>query len=448
MRILIIGAGDAGKNLAAKLCEMSHDVVVIDRSAERLATLEARFDILTVQGSGSSPDVLETAEVEKADLLIAVTNLDEVNILACQYAHAAGVPYTVARISDPSIVRSKRLNFQELGVDLMISHKEVAAEEIFDILRYPGLLESVDLLDGRVLAAGIRIESDSPLLEAPLGDFTSEAIFTKIRFVAVLRQDRLSIPHGDTCFMAGDDVYVAVKPADLAEFLNWACPGRQPFDKVVVAGGGDLGLEVARRLDTVSIPAVLLERNAARAEVCAKALHEILVLHGNASDQETLINAGVGPNTAFVAVTGDQELNIISCILADKMGAALTVANVAKPEYVPIIKSLSLLDRVVSPHLSMINAILHFVRGKHIKAAARLHKVPGEFLHVAIRKRHRWAGKMVRQLKVPSDSVIVTVLRGDEIRVPTGDLTIEAGDQLVMFALPEKVEQVLSLFKN
>jgi len=448
MRILVIGAGNTGRHLVAKLCEMNHDVVVIDRYPDPLAALETQFDVLTVQGPGSSPDVLKEAEMPKADLLIAVTNREEVNILACQFAHAAGVQYKVARVANPVMVRSGGLDFEKLGVDLMVSHKEETAGEVVDVLRHPGLLESVELLGGRVLVAGFTAKADTPLLDTSLVEFKSELLHRKIRFVAVMRDGELSLPHGDTRFKAGDDIYVAVRPEDLSELLNWAYPGREPFNKVLVAGGGDLGLEVARRLEKQSIPAVLLEADFDRAETCSAELNKILVMCGNASDQDTLIEAGVGANTAFVALTGDEELNIISCILANKLGAVLTVANVAKPEYVPIIRSLNLLDRVVSPHLSMINAILHFLRGRHIRAAARLHKVPGELLHVVVPPRHRWVGKTVKQLKIPGDSVIATVLRGEEIRVPTGDLAIESGDHLVVFALPDKVEQVQAVFKK
>jgi len=448
MRILIIGAGRTGCHLSARLCEMGHDLVVIDRTSDRLVALEAQHDILTIVGSGADPDILEKAEVGKADLLIAVTDRDEVNVLACQYAHAAQVPNTVARIANPALTRSEKLDLGQLGVGLMVSHKEEAASEVVDILRHPGLLEAVELLDGRQLVVGFRVTAASPLLQAVLAGFKSEEILTKARFMAILRGDNTILPRGDTRVMAGDDIYVAVKPDDLEELLQWACPGRQPFGKVVVAGGGELGLDVARRLEKEGIPVVLLEANPERAEICSAALDKSLVLRGSASDQEMLIEAGVGPKTAFLAVTGEEELNIISCILADKLGAAFTIAHVVKPEYAPIIRSLRLLDRVVSPHLSMINSILHFVRGRHVKAAARLNRVPGELLHVVVPERHRWVGKTISRLKIPGDSVIATVLRGEAIRVPTGDLKIETGDQLVVFALPDDVEHVQALFKK
>ncbi|MBL7114422.1 MAG: Trk system potassium transporter TrkA [Kiritimatiellae bacterium] len=448
MRILIVGAGKTGHNLALKLCEMDHDVVVVDHNSEQLAALDAQLDVMTVVGSGSSPDVLEKAEVAKADLVVAVTSLDEANILACEFAHAAGVPHKVARVTNSAFARSSVLDFKSLGVDLMISQNEEVSREIFDILCNPGLTESVELLDGRLVIVGVRVRADGPLLRGALAEFQSDPMVASVRFVAVVRGERLSLPRGNTHFEVGDDIYVATRPEALPSFLDWMYPGRHAFEKTVVAGGGGLGLDIAQRLEGVRMPVVLLERDADRAGECSDVLHKTLVMHGDASDREMLVNAGVGPETAFVAITGDEELNIISCILAHKLGAAFSLAQVANPDYAPVVRSLGLLDRVVNPHQSMVNAILHFVHGRHVKAAAQLHRAPGELLHVAIREGHRWVGKPVHRLKMPGECVLATVLRDEQIHVPTGDLVIQAGDQLVIFSLPKDVERVQGAFKS
>jgi len=460
---------------------MSHEVVVVDKVPERLASLEAQLDIMTVIGSGSSPDVLEKAELAKADLLIAVTNSDEVNLLACICAREAGVANTVARIVNPALLESPLLDYKRLGVDCLVCQNQEAADELFEIIKNPGLLESVWLLEGRALIARVQVRPASPLLNGTLADLSvahataeettpdsgatsvSEVrqmpaqadtdgavanLIARVRFITALRGDVSFLPRGNARFEVGDDLYVAVLPGDLSQFLDWVYPGRHAFGKSVIAGGGGLGLDLARRLEAASIPAVLLERDATRAEECCDVLHKTLVLHGDASDQEMLVNAGLGTNTAFIAITEDEELNIISCMLANKLGAPLTVALVSKPEYVPVIRNLGLLSRVVSPHLSMTNAILHFVRGKHVRAATWLHKAPGELLHVVVREGHRWAGKPISQLKMPGECLIATVLRGDTIHIPTGDLTLEEGDQLVIFALPADVGRVQNMFKR
>ena len=206
MRILIVGAGNTGRNLASKLCDMDHDVVVVDRLAEHLTALDAHLDVMTVLGHGSSPDVLERAELAKADLLVAVTSMDEVNIVACQYAHAVGVSNTVARVADPAIARSSLLDFKQLGVDLLISQNGELSREIHDILRHPGLTESLELMEGRLTVAGVRVRETTPLLQGPLASLQADPMTAQLRFIAILRGDDLILPHGDTHLEVGDEL--------------------------------------------------------------------------------------------------------------------------------------------------------------------------------------------------------------------------------------------------
>ena len=427
---------------------MHHDVVIIDPSQARLNQLESEVDVLTIVGSGCSPATLSQAEVAKADLLIAVSNRDEVNILSCQLAHAAGVAHKVARVSDPSMPRAQNVDWKQLGIDHLISHKEETAREIARILRNPGALELVELLEGRINVVGIRIVPDSRLLDGTLMDIREDDLFSRLRFVAVVRGEELLIPSGETRFETGDEVYVALRPPDLTDLLDWAHPKRPSYNRVVIAGAGDLGMELARHLDGTSAATTLLEQNPDRAAHCASQLNKVLVLNADATDQDTLASAGIGPDAAFIAITGDEELNIVSCILANKLGAGFTLAQVAKPEYVPIIRTLSLLDRVVSPHLSMINAILHFVRGHNIKSAALLHKLPGELLQISVPPRHRWIGKTIRDLKAPKGAVMVAALRSESVHIPTGEFEIQADDQLVIFCKPETVKRIEKAFQK
>lgn len=449
MRILIVGAGNAGRHLAAKLSEERHDIVIVDRDEAALNEVASQLDIQTVPGEGSSPRVLEKAGLAKTDLLVAVTDKDEVNILACAFAQAAGVPHKVARVSNPDFIHSNStFDLRKMGIDLVISQKEECADEIFTVLRMPGTIEAVDMLDGRVLAVGVKVHMDSPLVLQTLKNFPRPELLQHIRFIGLMRGDELLIPKGDTQLMIGDDIYFCGDPAIVTEFLAWACPEHEKFEKIIIAGGGDLGLQLALRLDKTGTPIVLIERNAERAEACSLQLDRALVIKGDALDQETLENAGIINGSAFVAATGSDENNIMICLLAEKAGATFTLAQVTKPEYVPIIGSLSLLDRAVSSHMSMINAILHFVRGKNVKAAALLHKLPGELLDVALAPGHRWVDKPVRTLRIPNGVLIATILRGSDILPPTGDQVLREGDHLVLFAVPEAVGKVEGLFRG
>lgn len=449
MRILIIGAGNAGRHLAGKLSEERHDIVIIDNDEDALQEISAQFDIQTVQGEGSSPRVLEEAGLSKADLVVAVTDRDEVNILACAYAQAAGVAHKVARVSNPDFIHSEsKFDLRRMGIDLVISQKEECAQEIFTVLRMPGTLEAVDMLEERVLAVGIKVHMDSPLVMQSLKHFPNPDLLQKIRLIAIMRgADEVMIPRGDTQLMIGDDIYFVGEPEAVHEFLEWACPEHERFEKVIVAGGGDLGLQLSLLLEKSGIPVVLIERNADRAEECSRRLDKALILRGDALEQETLENAGVVHGSAFVAVTGSDENNIMICLLAEKAGSTFTLAQVTRPEYVPIISSLSLLDRAVSAHMSMINAILHFVRGKNVKAAALLHRLPGELLDVMVPAGSIWCNKPIKNQRIPVGILIATVLRAEQIIPATGDLVLQAGDRLVVFAMPEAVAKVEALFK-
>ncbi len=448
MRILIIGAGNAGRHLAGKLSVERHDIVIIDNDDEALKEIAALYDIQTVRGEGSSPRILEEAGLGKADLVVAVTDRDEVNILACVYANAAGVAHKVARVSNPDFIHAdSRFDLRRMGIDLVISQKEECAQEIFTVLRMPGTLEAVDMLEQRVLAVGLKVHMDSPLVLQCLRTFSHPDMLQKVRLMALMRGEELLIPKGDTQLMIGDDIYFVGEPTAVHEFLEWACPEHERFEKVIIAGGGDLGLQLAILLENSGTPVVLIEQNADRAEECSRRLDKALVMRGDAIDQETLVNAGVVHGSAFVAVTGSDENNIMICLLAEKAGSTFTLAQVTRPEYVPIVNSLSLLDRVVSAHLSMINAILHFVRGKNVKAAALLHRLPGELLDVVVPANSVWCGKPIKSQRIPNGMMIATVLRGDLVVAATGDLVLEAGDRLVLFALPQTVSKVEALFQ-
>lgn len=449
MRIVIIGAGASGQNLAEMLCSMHHDVVLIDRRQQALDHVSAELDILTIEGEGSSPATLDQAEIAKADLVVAVTNTDEVNILACMYARKKGAKHTVARIADQNLISEDSFDLQDLGLDAAISHKEACATEVFDVLHMPGVMEVTPLFNGGIMAISVNMPSNSPLLDTPLKQFSAEPWFMKVRFIGLVRDQKLQIPHGNTTLREKDDVYLVLQPEHAEPFLDWLFANqRAHFEKVIVAGCGDLGLSLATRLETTSLETVLIESDRNRAEFCSEILDHSLVIHGNASDRSTLKETGIRSNTAFVATTGDDELNILSCVLARQLGASFTIAQINKAEYVPIIDNLGLLDRVVSPHLSMIKAILRFVRGKNVQDVALFHKLPGELLEVSLGNKSSLCGQQVRDLELPKGAIVAAVQRDAQCFVPTGDLTLLENDHLVLYCLPSVIDKLQSLFQK
>jgi trk system potassium uptake protein TrkA len=448
MKAIIVGAGNVGGNLARKLCEERYDVVLVDVALSAVEKAGERLDILTIPGNGADPRTLLKAGIEEADLLAAVTARDEVNILSCVCARAAGVRHKVARLANAAMLSGRLdLHLGDLGVDFAVSPNQECAREILGLIRLPGAVEIVGLFEGRAAAAGLRVSSESPLLRTTLKNFPDTEFLRRLRFIALRRGDHILTPTGDTQLMIGDEVYLAGPTDALPTYADVMMPDRPQIKKVIVSGGGNLGFALARQLEASDLETVVLEADEETAEACSGGLRRALVVRSDGVSSDALREVGVDEHTAFVATTDDDEMNIISCLLAEKSGASLTIAQVIKPEYVPVIESLSLLDRVVSTHLSVVNAVLRFVRGRNVRSMAQLQTVPGELIEVVIREDMPWAGKAIRDLRMPKGTIIACTERAGEVRVPTGDLVIQPGDRLAIYALPEMISRLHSVLK-
>ncbi|NCD33753.1 MAG: Trk system potassium transporter TrkA [Spartobacteria bacterium] len=448
MRIIIIGAGNTGFNLTAKFCTENHDIVVIDTDGEKLEAVASQFDVLTLQGEGSNPQLLEEAQLAKADMLVAVTSRDEINILACAIAATMGVKYKIARVSNTQLLHYKKFNLQSLGVDLAINQKEECARELFNIIRMPGAMEVIDIQDGRIFAVGLTVPEDCPITQGTLSSFWGQEWINSIRVIGIMRGEAMTVPRGNTTVEPGDEVYFVGRPDDCLTFISWLRPNYKPFQKVIIAGGGDTGIHLASWLEKSNFQTVLLEQDADRAHICSGELHKTVVINDDALNRDVLEDISMKNKTAFVAVTGDDESNIISCLLASKQGADFTMARVNKPKYAPVINSLHLLDRTVSSHQSMVNSILHFIRGKHIKSAFVMHKLPGELLDVVITERSPWVNTQISKLKIPRGAIIATISRNNEIHTATGDFVILSGDRLVIFAIPQAMSKIQTIISR
>jgi trk system potassium uptake protein TrkA len=446
MRIVIIGAGNAGQQLAKRLCEERHSVVMVDVSADALAGAEATLDILTICGSGANPATLEEAQLDRSDLLIAVTDNDETNILACLLAHSVGVSKKVARVTDPEYLnRSSHYNLQEMGIDLVINQKQECAREVFNMLQMPGALEAFDLFAGKVMVAGFSINSRSPLLDRTPAECDRLDLIQNVRLIAIRRKNTLVVPHGDTVFRKNDLVYLVGMKDDITAFSDWICSDIKPFEKVIIAGGGDLGLMLAKFIET-EFECVLLEQNEERARLCSSELNKTLVLRADALTETALEESGLHDRTAFVALTGDDEGNIMNCLMAQKKGASFTATQITRTDFVDVVEQLYLVNRVVSPYISTTNAILHYLRSQKVQAASLLHNLPGELLDVIITSKSKTAGKKIQEIKMPKSSIIATILRDNEVLTATGDVKLTLEDRVLIFCHPSAVKKIQSLF--
>jgi trk system potassium uptake protein TrkA len=450
MRILVVGGGRGGQHLVATLCQEGHDVVVVDRDGDALAKMESQADVLTIRGNGSNPVVLDEAGLGRAEVLVALTNNDDANIVACQYARQLGTPNRVARITNPDYLRGKTaFSLSEAGVDLVVSKTGSVANELYNIITHPGTTEVADLCEGKVQVVGFRVHMDSPLIRAPLQEALGAERASRVRAIAALRGQELIIPRGDTQLLIGDDVYVTGQPGELRELIQWASPESASYAKIIIAGGGSLGLNLAQRLEAGGgPPVVLIEHDKKTALACSSVLERTLVLHGSALSEEMLQEVGIVPGTAFVASTGSDENNMISCLLAEKLGAKFTLAQINKPEYLSIINGQSLLDRAVSSYVAMSETVLNYLHRRRIKAATLLHGLPGEILDVSLSPAHPWVGKQVQQLAMPKGSMIAALVRQGEAMVPTGQLVLRSEDRMLLFAHHGAIAKLEALFRT
>jgi trk system potassium uptake protein TrkA len=446
---VIIGAGDAGQRLAARLCEEKHDVVLVDHRAQPLEDISSELDVQTIQGNGTSPRILEQAGVARAGLVAAVTDRDEVNILAAVFAHAAGAQHTAVRVSNDELTTRQHLeHLSRLGIGLVVNEHDECAREVLSVLSMGGAKELVRMVGGRIQAVGLDVPPGSHLLAGPLRHFPRPDVLHAVRLIAVMRRERLLMPHGDLQFEVKDTIYCVGKPDDVRAFLDVVRPDRTPVQKVLVAGGGDLGLRLARHLERTDKKVIVIEEDAARAHDCSASLEKGMVIAGNALDRLVLEEIGIAPHTAIVASTGNDENNIIVCLLAQKLGAAFGVAVVSNPEYVPIINEARLLDRAVSPYLTTMNAILRFVRGTNIRATTLLQNVPGELLEIHVSAGSKWVGKSLKDARLPRRAVVAAVVRGEEAGVATGDTVLREGDRLIVFAPLGAAARLESVFRK
>lgn len=447
MRIIIVGAGSAGRNLAYRTHGLGHDVIVIDQDPAALTEIEAELDVLTIVGQGSTPSVLEKADVAKCDLFVAVTSSDEVNLVACHVARRSGAGHTVTRLSEASYATSPLFDLKGFGVDESISLYEHCAEEIFEVLRTPGTFEATTLFDGKIEAFGLKLPCCSPLIGKPLSEFKTLDHIADVRLIGLLRKAELKIPRGTTVCQPEDDLYAVLTPGNRVDFMDWVHGGESPkYRKVVIVGGARLGIALSRRVEQTPLECVLIESDRATAERASEDLQRTLVMNADPTHSATLKDVGLDGETAFVSVTTDEETNIVSCIQAKDLGAGFTVSRINRPEYVPVIDKLRLLDRVTSPYLSLIRAILAHVRGDVITDVGLFYHIPGELQEVSIPPGNKWSGQALAKVDLPEAAVVAAVQRGEQTFVPSGDVVLEANDRLAVYSLPGTIHRIRSVF--
>jgi trk system potassium uptake protein TrkA len=443
LKIVIVGAGEVGFHIASRLAFEKKDVVVIDKSPEALRRVSESLDVQAVQGCGSNPKILEEVGVKAADLLLAVTDSDETNLIACLFAGILS-PATIrlARIrGEEYLLYEDALREPPYGIDVLINPEAEAVKTVVRLLQVPGAVDVGEFAEGRIKVIGVRLDGSCPVNGTKLVDLRKKTGEQKILVVAIKREDRLIIPSGDDQLQEGDMIYFVSEEKELKAALKIFGKSAERFNRVLLVGGGNLGFKLAKALEGLSIHTKLIEKDPDRCRELAEHLDKVIVLHGDGSEQGILEEENVRDMDVVATLTGDEETNILTSLLAQRLGAQKTVTRISKFSYFPLVSAIGL-DHIVSSRLAAINTILQHVRRGKVLSAMALKGEEAEVLEAVALETSDVVGKPLRNISFPKGALVVTIIRGDEVIIPTGESVIEPEDRIIILSTRQAIPQV------
>lgn len=435
MRIVIVGAGEVGFHIARRLSSEDKDVVVIDRNQAALRRVAEQLDVQHVLGSGSSPRVLEEAGIKGADTLLAVTDSDEANLIACFFANALAPNLTkVARIRNEEYTDYQDALARDiLNISMVINPEVETVNSVLNMLRLPGVREISEFADGRINMLGVRVQAGHPLDGLRLIQLRQSFEGLRIVIAAIVRDGELIVPSGRDTVEADDLVYFVCEKGEVERTLERFGMLRPPAREVLIVGGGNIGLRLAKALEADGCRVKLVEADAARCEVLAARLEKTTVLLGDGTDQELLREENAPGMDAVIAFTGDDETNVLTCLLVKSMGVGQTIARVNKFPYVPLIQAIGV-ENVVSTRLSAINSILHSIRRGKVLSTVSLQGDEAEIMEAIALDHSGIVEKPIRDLDLPRGALILCMMRGNDVIIPTGDTTIRPQDRILILS--------------
>ncbi len=446
MKIVIAGAGDVGFHLAELLAYEDKDIVLIDTDQDVLDYASTHLDVLTIKGDSGSPTVLERADVERANLFLAVTTSEKTNLMSAILAKKLGARQTIARVNSVEYLSEENKEmFRELGIDTLISPQELAAAEITRLVQQCSFTDIFEFENGKIALAGITLEEGSRLVNVPLSNFKQFCTVDNVRPIAVLRGHQTIIPHGDTVLRRGDHVYFITKRANINELNELVGKRKVKLKNVMIIGGTSLALATAKRLEN-DYNVTLIEKDKDVCKELADTLKNTLIIHGDPSNINLMEEEGLSRMDAFIALTPNSETNIIASLTAKNFGVYKTIAQVENKEYTHISQNIGV-DTLINKKLIAANNIFRFVRKGRIEAITSLHGVDAEVIEFVVTKSNQLTRKNLRELHFPQTALIGGVIRGEESLIPNGDFRLEINDRVIVFAMPEAIAKVEQLFR-
>lgn len=453
MRAIVVGAGDVGYDVARLLSLQRHDVTVVDTDPAKVDHVRDTLDVLAVMGSGTSARTLREARIGEADLVVAVTDIDEVNVIASMLAERVGKSaeqtITIARVrSDEFTGEGAVLTLGDFGIDHIIHPEQSTANEIISLLRRAAATDVVDFCGGQVQLVGIRIERSASVIGMSLAELAQQSPLP-FRVMGISRGVRTLIPSGDARIQANDQIFVLVESGRVANMARALGKEVGRLRHVMILGGTNVGARVAAGLAGRSrrnggMEVKLVEADRQRAEYLAQTLEGVLVIHGDPADIDLLAREGLAETDAVVAVTHDEESNLVSCLMAKHLEVRKTVALLSKSAYIPISQSIGL-DAAVSQKLAVSREVLRFLRGAHVRSVATVHGLDAEILELSADPGAPITRAPLAEQRLPRGILLGAVV-GSRVEIATGQTVVKPGQRAVVFATPERVAEVEPLF--
>ncbi|KPU60088.1 ketopantoate reductase PanE/ApbA family protein [Pseudomonas fluorescens] len=451
MKIIILGAGQVGGSLAEHLASEANDITVVDTDGERLRDLGDRLDIRTVQGRGSFPTVLRQAGADDADMLVAVTNSDETNMVACQVAHTLfHTPTKIARVREAAYLTREEQLFQNeaIPVDVLISPEQVVTNYIKRLIQHPGALQVIDFAEGKAQLVAVRAYYGGPLVGQQLRQLREHMPNVETRVAAIFRRDRPILPQGDTVIEADDEVFFVAAKANIRAVMSEMRRLDETYKRIVIAGGGQIGERLAEAIES-RYQVKVIEMNPARCRHLSDHLDSTVVLQGSASDRDLLLEENIADADLFLALTNDDEANIMSSLLAKRLGAKKVMSIINNPAYVDLIQGGDI-DIAISPQLATIGTLLAHVRRGDIVSVHSLRRGAAEAIEAIAHgdaKSSKVIGKAIENIGLPPGTTIGAIIRDEEVIIAHDDTVIETGDHVILFLVDKKhIRDVEKLF--
>ncbi|MCR6632169.1 MAG: Trk system potassium transporter TrkA [Magnetospirillum sp.] len=451
MKVIVCGAGQVGFNIAHYLASENNDVTVIDQRPELIRKITDTLDVQAVLGHASQPSVLEQAGASDADMIIAVTHADEVNMVACQVAHSLfEVPTKIARVRSQSYLQpmwATLFSREHLPIDVIISPEIEVARAITRRLQVPGAIDVIPLAGDKVRLIGVRCDQQTPLINTPLRQLTVLFPDLNIVVIGIVRDGKPIVPTAEDQMLEGDEVYFVVDTQHVGRALSAFGREDQEARRIVIFGGGNIGLFLTQQIEAeypnATVKVVELDKE--RAEYVAKTLSRTVVLNGDVLDPEILAEASVAAAETVVSVTNDDETNILAALLAKRTGARRAMTLINKTSYKTLVGPLGI-DVVINPRTITVSNILQHVRRGRIHAVHSLHEGFGELIEADALETSNLVGKPLREVKLPNGVLLGAVVRDGTVISPRGNTVVQAGDRVVLFATAEAVKKVEKMF--